>query len=154
MSDLIVAGNLADDPKYTVKGDKHYLSIRIIENRRKRDDNSESGYTDSEPNVFNALLMGARAEMWRGVFRKGMSVLAHGSLAPNNSTSEDGTNYRGFSMFLTNIAVVPWNCTIQYQSKSGQQHQSNPQQMASQPQLGDGYHQNAPIPEDYNDAPL
>jgi hypothetical protein len=41
-------------------------------------------------------------------------ILATGSVAPNNYTKEDGTNATGTTIFIDDVAIIPFNCIVNY----------------------------------------
>lgn len=94
MATTTLTGNLAADPvlRSTANG-RPVCNFTVIENRRKRDANSPTGWSDDEPLSMRCTLWGDHATNFAESVKRGQRVTVTGTLTPRSYVKDDETRH-------------------------------------------------------------
>jgi single-strand DNA-binding protein len=101
---LTVVGNLTADPQYRVLGEKNTPNVTFsIAATPRQYDRATGAWQDQETVFFNCVSWANLADNISKSLKKGMRVIARGSIEPNNYENKDGVNVREFRLRVTEI---------------------------------------------------
>lgn len=101
---LTVVGNLTADPQYRVLGEKNTPNVTFsIASTPRQFDRNSGDWKDQDTVFFNCVSWSNLADNISKSLKKGMRVIARGSLEPNNYTNKDGVNVRDFRLRVIEI---------------------------------------------------